>query len=202
LVSIRAEILLIHINLVCKIYLLSSQQPLFVEKIIMKEFNSVTSLKMQKLVAVVFIGALTIVFLNSFDMIKSKVRDIKRRADINLLVQSLDLYHDQFGRYPISYDDWRGWDLSMAQKASGTDFIKKLSDSGFLDRTIGDPVNDARYHYRYQKYPAGSYGCTSPFYILQVISFELPTDNNGFGRCPGFDWSELLPNGYTVQGFE
>jgi len=168
----------------------------------MPEISNFTSANMQKLVAVVFIGCLVIVFLSGFDMIKAKVRDVKRRADINLLVQALDLYHDQYGQYPDSVDDWRGWDLSIGYGGKQAEFLSVLNKAGLIDQAVKDPINDAAYYYRYEKFPAGDYGCQNSFYILQVTNFELPTQDNGRGACPEFNWAELTPNGYTVQNFD
>jgi len=155
--------------------------------------------KMQKLVAVVFIGCLVVLFLAGFDTIKAKARDVKRRADVKVLVKALDLYHDKYGKYPDSVNDWQGWDLSLGYGGSQAEFLSLLNKEGLIDKTVKDPVNDAAYHYRYEKFQAGDYGCAYSFYILQAINFELPTKDNGRGACPELNWAELVPNGYTVQ---
>lgn len=152
--------------------------------------------------AVVFIGFLVVLFLSGFDMIKAKARDMKRRADISILIKALALYHDKYGRYPNSIDDWQGWDLSISYNGGPTSFLNKLTEDGLVDRQVKDPVNDAAYHYRYQKFRAGDSGCQNSFYILQVVNFELSTKNNGRGECPELDWTKLAPNGYTVQDFD
>jgi hypothetical protein len=168
----------------------------------MTELSSFTYARLQKLLAVVFVGFLIILFLSGFDMIKSKARDIKRRADIKILVKALDMYHDKYGKYPDSINDWQGWDLSIDYNGSGEKFINKLDEENFIDRETKDPINDIIYYYRYQKFKAGDYGCKNSFYILQITNFELPTKNNGGGECPEFNWTELVPNGYTAQGFD
>lgn len=176
--------------------------PLIRRQIIMPELNNFTYVRLQKLVVIVFIGCLIILFLTGFDTIKSKIRDVKRRADINVLVKALDLYHDKYGKYPDSIDDWQGWDLSIGYSGGKVDFINKLKDEGLIDKAVKDPINDVSYHYRYQKFQAGDYGCQNSFYILQVANFELSAKNNGKGECPEFNWAELVPNGFTVQGFD
>ncbi|MFA5360076.1 MAG: hypothetical protein WC349_03935 [Patescibacteria group bacterium] len=158
--------------------------------------------RIEKLVAVVFIGCLTIMFLSSFDIIKSKIRDVKRRADIKILTKALDLYHDKYGKYPDSVNDWQGWDLSISYNGSNVEFINQLKEEGLIDKTTKDPINDATYHYRYKKFKAGDYGCENAFYILQVNNFGLQNKNNGKGSCPDFDWVESAPNGYTMQEFD
>lgn len=168
----------------------------------MPELNNFTYERLQKLVAVVFIGCLMVLFLSGFDTIKAKARDVKRRADIKVLTKALDLYHDKYGKYPDSIDDWQGWDLSISYNGGRTEFISKLKEQNLVDREIKDPINDVAYHYRYQKFPAGAYGCQNSFYILQIVNFELPTENNGRGECPGLNWGALAPNGYTVQDID
>ena len=71
-----------------------------------------------------------------------------------------------------------------------------------MEKAARDSANNSFYHYRYQKYKAGSFGCAGSFYILQISSFELVASDTGKGECPGFDWAKLTPNGYTIQGFE
>jgi hypothetical protein len=157
---------------------------------------------MEKLVAVVFIGCLTIIFLSGFDIIKSKVRDVKRRIDIKILTKALDLYHDKYGKYPDSINEWQGWDLSINYNGGKVGFIDKLKEEGYIDRETKDPINDVAYYYRYQKFKAGVYGCENSFYILQIANFELPTEDIGQGECPEFNWVKLAPNGYTIKVFD
>ncbi|MFA6306221.1 MAG: hypothetical protein WCV70_00370 [Patescibacteria group bacterium] len=167
----------------------------------MPEISGVTRYRMQKLVAVVFIGCLLAIFLSGFDVIKSKVRDIKRRADIKILIKALDLYHDKYGQYPDSADDWQGWDISISYNKGEEDFLSILRKEGLIDRPVRDPINNDLYYYRYQNFSAGEFGCQNSFYILQASNFELPTNNNGAGQCLEFNWAQLMPNGYTAQNF-
>jgi len=169
----------------------------------MIEINNIRRGNLVQIIAgLVFVGCLVILFLSSFDIVKAKARDIKRRADIKVLVKALDLYHDKYGKYPDSFDDWRGWDLSIAYNGKDKNFLNNLKAESLIDRSATDPINSIPYHYRYQKYPAGAYGCKTGFYILQAVKFELANKNNGQGSCPKFNWLEIAPNGYTVQGFD
>lgn len=168
----------------------------------MPELNNFTYARLQKLVGVIFIGCLIVLFLSGFDTIKSKSRDVKRRADIKVIVKALDLYHDKYGKYPDSTNDWQGWDLSISYNGGKTDFLSKLKDEKLIDRDVKDPINDVANHYRYQKFQAGDYGCQNSFYILQISNFELTTTDNGQGECPELNWAKLAPNGYTVQDFD
>lgn len=154
------------------------------------------------MVAILVVSCAIMLFLSGFDIIKAKTRDIKRRADIKILTQALNLYYDKYGKYPDSTDDWDGWDLSMGYGGGNIEFIKSLKEEGFIDKEIKDPVNNDAYHYSYQKFNAGDYGCESSFYILQVSNFELSSENKGRGECPSINWTEFAPNGWTAQGFD
>lgn len=168
----------------------------------MPEIGGANNYRMQKLVAVVFIGCLMIIFLSGFDVIKAKARDIKRRADIKILIKALDLYHDKYGAYPDSADDWQGWDISIGYSKGEEDFLSILQKEGLIDRPVEDPTNNDLYYYRYQNFSAGEFSCQNSFYILQASNFELPTENIGRGQCPEFDWAKSAPNGYTAQDFD
>ena len=142
------------------------------------------------------------IFFSSFNLIIAKAHDVKRRADIKVLTKALDLYHDKYGYYPESDNDQRGWDLTYKEAGGEIRFLNILKEEGFLDKIVIDPINNATFLYRYQKYPAGSFGCGQSFYILQILNFELPTDNNGRGECLEMDWVKDAPNGYTIQSFD
>lgn len=158
--------------------------------------------KLEWALGFILVGFLIAVFLFSVDVIRERVRDVKRRADINAITKALDLYYDRYNQYPASADDWHGWDLSYVRKQGTPSFLKILKDKGDLTEIIFDPVNNSSYHYRYKRFAAGEYGCSRPFYILQVNNFELSSKNIGSGVCGDFDWTKFAPNGYTVQRFE
>jgi len=164
--------------------------------------ENTTYTKLRKMSFVIFFCCLVAIFFSGFDTILAKTRDIKRRADIKILTKALDLYHNEYGYYPDSANDWYGWDLTYKYKDRETGFLKIIKDKGLIDKTISDPINNANHYYRYQKYPAGSFGCEKSFYILQIISFELPTKNIGQGECPELNWVESAANGYTIQVFD
>lgn len=159
-------------------------------------------LKLRKISFLVLIGCLAAIFFSSLNLVVAKTRDVKRRADIKILTEALDLFHDRYGYYPESSDDWQGWNLTYKIKGNETNFLGLLEEWGFINKSVQDPINDANFHYRYQKYSAGSFGCAHPFYILQILSFELPTENIGRGICPQMNWAETAINGYTVQAFD
>ena len=165
-----------------------------------KMSDSLTYLKLRKISFIIVVICIATIIISGFDTIMAKIRDVKRKADVNSVVKALDLYYDEYGFFPESIDDWRGWDLTYEYKEKG--FLDILKEKRYIDRVVKDPINNATHHYRYQKYPAGSFGCEKSFYILQILSFELPTYKNGGGSCSELNWTELAPNGYTVQMFD
>jgi len=163
--------------------------------------DSLSFLKLKKVSFFIVAGCLALIFFSSFDLIVAKTRDVKRRADFKVLTSALDIYYDKHGYYPEGGDDWRGWNMSYHPEGREAHFLESLKNEKIIDKDVRDPINDQDFYYRYQKYPAGSYGCAHPFYILQILSFGLTTNDIGQGKCPEMDWTELAPNGYTVQVF-
>jgi len=159
-------------------------------------------IRTRRIIAVLVVLCLAVVFFVGFNTIRSKAKDIKRRADVKMLAKALDLYHDNHGYYLRSIDDWQGWDLTYEYRGGELNFLAGLKEEGLIDRMVRDPLNDDTFHYRYQKFNSGDYGCDKSFYILQITNFELSTSNNGYGQCPELNWVELAPNGYTIQVFD
>lgn len=141
------------------------------------------------------------IFVSGFDTMISKANDVKRRSDAREIEKALDVYHDKYGVYPDSIDDWRKWDLSFEYK-NKKGFLKILSEEKILQSETVDPINNESHYYRYAKYKTGTYGCAGSFYVLQVSNFEVASDKNGNGECPELDFVEEMPNGYTIQRFD
>ncbi|MFH1822917.1 MAG: hypothetical protein ABH830_04420 [Patescibacteria group bacterium] len=167
----------------------------------MENYN-LNFLRLRKITSIILIVCLIAIFILGFDPIISKARDVKRKADLKNLTVALNLYYDKYGFYPSSDNDWRDWDLTYEFKGAELNFLKILVDENFINKMVIDPLNTSNFYYRYQKYPARSLGCEKAFYILQLTSFELPTSDIGAGACPGMDWTEIAPNGYTIQAFD
>jgi len=157
---------------------------------------------LQKIVVMVMMVCLLAVLFFYFSDYRSKARDVKRKADIQILMKALDIYHDRHGSYPGSDDDFKGWDVSYGFGGKPAAFLPVLQKEKILDREVVDPLNSNKYYYRYRKFPGTSNGCSKPFYILQLISFESLALDKGMGKCKDFDWTKLAPYGYTLQGYD
>ncbi|MCX6784663.1 MAG: hypothetical protein NTV81_01855 [Candidatus Komeilibacteria bacterium] len=126
----------------------------------------------------------------------NRVRDYRRASDIQAIQNALNLYNSQLGTYPATQVDLDGWDTSL--DASGNGFLKEIKDKGWLSLNPFDPKNDASHYYRYRYFPAGSFGCTKPFAVFQVMQFELP-GIPGKGACPAKDFTQEAPLGFTLK---
>lgn len=164
--------------------------------------DKIIHVNLGRITLVVFVCCALIISFLGFDVFTAKARDVRRKADMEAVVKALELYHIKYGRYPDSAPEWQGWDLSYSLSGDEPDFLKILKDEGFFEKAPRDPSNNSSYHYRYQKYKAGSFGCDRPFYVLQVSGFELAASNIGRGGCAELNWTEFAPNGYTIQGFD
>ncbi|MFH1610660.1 MAG: hypothetical protein ABIA91_02105 [Patescibacteria group bacterium] len=167
------------------------------------ENNRLATFRLQKVLTISLVLFVMILVLVSFDYVKAKVRDQKRKADIHQIMSALNLYHDMHGYFPKVKDrDWSDWDLSKEPLGEEEYFLDVLNKEGFIDYVPKDPINDDYYHYRYVRYPAGKYECKKSFYILQISNFENYGEAQGTGSCPEMNFVDFAENGYTIQGFE
>ncbi len=162
------------------------------------------SRNLQRAATIIVIIFLIILVASSFNVIQAKVKDSKRRVDLKQLRTALELYRAEYGHYPEEEaNNINGWELSWHQgNKDEKNFLKILVDKGFLEEVVVDPVNSESHHYRYQRFDKGSFGCQKPFYVLQVLNFEQPSEDIGFGKCSQKSFVDQVPNGYTIQIFE
>ncbi len=165
--------------------------------------QKLTSSRLQRVFTLTLVLFLMVLTLSSLDFIRERVKDTKRLADIKQLQTALALYQSQFNALPeVEDNDFNGWDTTIEPLGQPQEFLNILSEKKIIDRIPRDPVNSQTYFYRYQKFPANSFGCDRPFYILQIINFEGNVHEHGFGACPQRNFADEAPNGYTVQVFE
>lgn len=148
---------------------------------------------------IVLTGALLfclVLIVIMFNQRWSRMRDQRRNADIQAIRNSLEMYSLHFGKYPVTQADHSGWDTTLDVKGAG--FLEELRQKGFLKNNPFDPINNQDYHYRYQFFPAGSFGCVKPFYVFQIMRFETE-GFNGLGSCPGKDFTNQAPLGFTLK---
>ncbi len=165
--------------------------------------QKLASLRLQRIFSLTLILFLIVLSLISLDFIRNKVKDTKRKADIKQIQTALAVYQSRFGVLPeVEDDDYRGWDATFEPLGQPQEFLNILEREEIIDYVPRDPVNSDIYYYRYRKFPANSFGCREPFYILQIMNFEGNVNDHGFGSCPERNFVDEAPNGYTVQVFE
>ncbi len=161
------------------------------------------NLKMQRVFNLSLILFLIILSFIYFDFIRSKIRDVKRKADIRQLQTALSIYQSNFNEFPNVNDfDFQDWDTTFEPLNQEFSFINILEKENIIDQPVKDPINSARFYYRYKKFPANSFGCEQPFYILQIMNFENEIKDHGWGKCPERNFINEAPNGFTIQIFE
>lgn len=159
--------------------------------------------RLQKIFNLSLVLFLAVLSLMSLDLIRNKVRDIKRKADLKQIQTALELYRAKTGYFPLVADkDFQGWDTSYEPPGQEFEFLSVLEKEKTIDRAVKDPINSYIYYYRYKKFPAGSFGCKDAFYVLQIMNFESNIKDHGWGKCPKRNFVDEAPNGYTVQVFE
>ncbi len=147
------------------------------------------------LVVIAIIGILSTIVLSSLNFARAKARDARRLSDMHTMQTALDLYYNQFGRYPDSdYAGCSGWD-SSGTPAGAPSFTTSLVTNKLIPTNILDPItNDSCGNYAYYRYPAGYAGCDTSrgaYYVLGVRDMETsgnPYPNSPGWSCPGRNW--------------
>ena len=157
------------------------------------------------LVVISIIGFLATFAVYAFNVARVKARDAKRLADMTLIQKALDLYYDNNNRFPSNSDsDCSGWDSGYY--GSGDSFISPLETSQVILEVPGDPAFSQCGAYRYYRYSAGSYGCSSAkgaFYVLGIIDMESssrPYPTSPGWNCPTRNWQNEFD--WVVGRFE
>ena len=109
------------------------------------------------LVVIVILGILSVIGLSSLGSAQVKARDSRRKTDLRTIGDSLELYYNDFGRYPAS--DGNGVIMGCgvaAAEACSSGVIWQNSDNGttYMVQMPEDP-GGGRYYYITS--PTGSY---------------------------------------------
>ena len=147
------------------------------------------------LIVVAIIGILAALIIVSLNIVLSKARDARRKADINEIVKALDIYYLDNGQFPISggatYPNG-GW--SNSDDASWSTLASLLKS--YINPLPKDPINSTGcatvnngvscYTYDYFSL---NYGCSQQWYML-IYTLENKSDpalsqSPGVTRCDG-----------------
>lgn len=141
------------------------------------------------LIVIAIMAALAGVAIPALNDRAARSRDARRLTDMQTIVRALDEYLLDMGKLPAHDKESGagGWDTTL----DGS-FITELVRSGHLRQPVLDPLNDARFHYRFQHYAAGTAGIKADFYVLGLLNFETAAyaAQRGQWSGPGRDWGE------------
>lgn len=153
------------------------------------------------LVVIAIIGVIATIVLVSVSTVRTKARDIERITQVKQLQTALQLYYDQYGRYPVSTGcgstvPGSGW-CSSVYTASGDHWIK---DSGvanvltpFLAKEPRDPSQGATGVFPPQNgggmyYFSSGYGGSGKWYLIVFSVEKFPhslEQQDGIKACDG-----------------
>jgi prepilin-type N-terminal cleavage/methylation domain-containing protein len=148
-------------------------------------------------IVIAVIGILATIALTAVSTAQARARDAQRLSDIGQIQIALKIFFARNDRYP-DYNDIchnpgdGGWNDTYYTAATPVacvapnQFIYELFSSGIVPIVPVDPLNTSTYYYSYYRYNAGDYGCTRPYFVLGIRSFEALTKapSGGGWKCP------------------
>lgn len=159
------------------------------------------------LVVIAIVALLASVALVALNQARRDSRDTKRIADIKQIASALEIYFDEFGRYPHNgsldgYNDIDNtfvsyrWDSSCGGGSPDDPFLTPLSDEGIMSILPDDPsYTTSVYCYSYSSTDDGS-NYKNKYYLRAYMENESTGQNN----CD-LDFSSY-PNIFCVMNTE
>lgn len=156
------------------------------------------------LIVIVVIGILAAISIVAYNGVQQRARDGQRLQDMASIVKALELYKAQFGAYPAAVGNSPGgWEISSNPNANHP-FLQQLVTANIVSQVPVDPVNTGDMNtagskiYAYYRYPAGTGGCPTAYYVLAARTGESSTTSatSPGGTCssaggPGGWWQKL-----------
>lgn len=161
------------------------------------------------LIVIVVIAILATISVVAYSVVQGRARDSQRLNDMKTIVQALEMYRAEHGRYPSSIATPPVATIGSYEFSAGpdgpTNFLSALVTSDTLSKVPVDPVN--RYAsggtanfdnkvYVYLRMSAGNWGCDADkgaFYILAVQSMDTVARRHP--DSPGFSCSNVDSTG-------
>lgn len=137
------------------------------------------------LVVIAIIGVLSSVTLASLGSARMKARDAVRVSSLSQLIIALEMYHSDHGKYPCH---------TYSSFSDDPNFLLPLVTSGYLVRTVSDPIAPARniFYWSFRTSPGGQCG-----QIAHIeVDFESPDRN-----CPSGMIVSSVPGAYHCHIF-
>lgn len=131
------------------------------------------------LIVIVVIGILSSIGFYSYDKVQAKARDAQRKNDIGIIMKSLELYHQDKGKYPPS--EW------VSSRSGGTwipgldvNYIKEIPVDPKNTVAAGTYASDNPNNYVYSYWAgAGWCGATAGDAYILVARLENTQDSQG-----------------------
>lgn len=155
------------------------------------------------IVVVAIIGVLVSLVLINFNDARASARDTKRKADLDILRVSLDLYYREYQFYTVDGGENMCKDYSIGGRANPgcggvtvtgdwhpNSDLRELVNKGFISVLPTDPLNDATYYYAFEPVDNGQLGHTrrGQAYILCA---ELETEPDPYCVGAGENWRSI-----------
>lgn len=143
------------------------------------------------LIVIVIIAILAAITIVAFRGVQSRARDSSRTSAVRQIQKSLELYRQQYGRYPAHVGAGTNvpggfvgvWGTSYSYSVATDDsWLRNLTNEGTVKTAPLDPTNDNTHYFAYWSSGLTGLGkCTEPFYVLTVVGFEttanIPSDS-------------------------
>jgi type II secretion system protein G len=137
------------------------------------------------LVVVAIIGMLSSVVLSSLNTARGNARDARRLADMKQIRTALELFHNEYGRYPDSTEG-----LPSGGETIGTGGAIDTALQPFINPVPKDPLHDgSTYYYAYDYIHCITGGPSGPvfgFYEAEQKD-DIKDDTNNCGGDMGLN---------------
>jgi prepilin-type N-terminal cleavage/methylation domain-containing protein len=160
------------------------------------------------LVVIAIISILASVVLSSLNSARAKARDVRRIEDFKQIQLALELFRDDFGRYPNDndYEANTGFPEPNFEKykfdySSDGNFLQPLIDGGYLSSMILDPLNTGgAVYYGGEVYAYGA--SDSGKYYMLMANFETKDHSLSVqNRCNESRWTGGWPTSESNSNF-
>lgn len=135
------------------------------------------------LIVIVVIGILAAITLVSYGGVQERGRTASRLSAIRSIQKGLEAYKAMNGVYPPYSSMGTGGQPAGLTPIYGTAYeysvatndtwMRSLTQSGIVTKSVPDPINDNDHHFIYIAYGQGGVGsCPEPFYMLMANGWE------------------------------
>jgi prepilin-type N-terminal cleavage/methylation domain-containing protein len=161
------------------------------------------------LVVIVVVGILATVSIVAYSNMQQRSRTAARVMAIRTIQRGLESYRTIHGHYPPDIDIGtnqpagftpiygNAYEYSVATDDS---WMRVLRQSGSLNNSVLDPINNNNHHFVYISYSTGTGSCREPFYMLASQGWEggyasMPPD----ARTLNCSISGVVTAGWTLD---